>query len=144
MEITAASEFSAKKNLSKLSKSKQNKKIFYSNVPVEFVIKKLTRKKLCGAVKKMLNGQRIRVLCDDWGLVDETCRDIILGLLEKRNKVEAADQLIDYFKDTHTSKELLIFRNFLREEAGDGGRNPQLLKLAKSIEEAVYSASPED
>ena len=143
MEVTASSELSEKKNQSKSIKSKQNKKRSYSNVPVELVIRKITRKKLCGAVKKMLNGQRIRVLCDDWELINETCKDIILGLLEKRNNVEAADQLIDYFKETHTGEELLLFSDFLREEA-EGGRNPQLLNLAKSIEEAVYSASPED
>ena len=142
MKVTASSEFPAKKNQSKLSKRKRYNKISYNNVPV--VIKKLTRKKLRDAVKKMLNGQRIRDLCDDWELIDETCRDIILGLLEKGNKVEAADQLIDYFKDTHTGEELLIFTDFLKEEAGDGGRNQQLLNLAESIEEAVYSASPED
>ena len=150
MEVTVSSELSKKKKLSekenqsKLAKNKRNKKISYSNVPVEFVIRKITRKKLCGAVKKMLNGQRIRVLCDDWELINETCKDIILGLLEKRNNAEAADQLIDYFKETHTGEELLLFSDFLRDEVEGDGRNQQLLNLAKSIEESVYSAFPED
>ena len=144
MEVTASSELSEQKNQSKSIKSKRSKKTSYSNVPVEYVIRKITRKKLCGAVKKMLNGQRIRVLCDDKELINETCKDIILGLLEKRNNVEAADQLIDYFKETHTGEELLLFSDFLREEAEDDGRNQQLLNLAKSIEEAVYSAFAED
>ena len=121
-----------------------HKKRCYDNVSVNAVIHKITRQKLHGAVGRMLNGHRIRLLHDDWKLINEKCKNIILGL-EKNNDIdEAADQLIDYFQKTHTGEELLMFAHFLREEAKGDGRNTQLLNLAKSIEEAVYSASLEN
>ena len=144
MEVTASSELSEEKNQPKLSKSKSKKKKSYSNVPAKVVIRKITREKLNDGVKRMLNGHRIRVLYDDWKLLDESYKNIILGLLEKRDIVNAADHLIDYFENTHYSEDLLEFTRFIKGQATKDGRNPQLLNLAESIEEAVYSAFPED
>ena len=143
MEFTA-SELFEKKNRSKLAKSKPNEKRSYSNVSVEFIVRKITRKKLHSGIKSMLSEHRTELLHDDGKLINESCKDSILGLLENRNYVKAANEFIDYFKKTHTGEELLIFSDFLRQEAEDDGRNQQLLNLAESIEDAVYSASPED
>ena len=132
------------KNLSKLSKCEPNEKRSYTNVSVESVVRKITRKKLHDGIKRMLSEQRTHLLHDDWKLINESCRDSMLGLLGCKNYVKAANELIDYFKKTHTGEELLIFSKFMREEAEDDGRNQQLLNLAKSIEDAVYTASPED
>ena len=122
-----------------------HKKRSYDNVSVNAVIRKITRKKLHGGIMGMLNGQRIRLLHDDWKLINQKCKNSILGYLEKRNEIEeAADQLIDYFQKTHAGKQLLMFTRFLREEAEDDGQNPQLLNLAKSIEQAVRSLLLED
>ena len=92
----------------------------------------------------MLNRQRIRLLCDDWKLINQKCKNSILGYLKGNEIEEAADHLIDYFQKTHTGEELLMFARFLREEAKGDGRNTQLLNLAKSIEQAVHSLLLED
>ena len=104
-------------------------------------IQGMTRAKLHGGIKRMLTDHHINLLCDDWRLINEECRDDILGDLKANNKTKAANRLIDYLHDNHTGEELLHFRDFLMKEAKDAGRNTQLLKLAKSIKEAVHDAS---
>ena len=106
------------------------------------VIRGMTRKKLHRGIKNMLTEHRTNLLYDDWGLINEECRDDILGDLKANNKTKAANRLVDYFHDNHTGEELLHFCDFLTKEAKDAGRNPQLLKLAKAIKEAVHDASP--
>ena len=105
------------------------------------VIRGMTLKNLHSGIKNMLTEHRTNLLCDDWQLINEECRDDILGDLEANKKTKAADRLIDYFDNNHTGEELLLFCDFLTKEAKDAGRNPQLLKLAKSIKEAVYDVS---
>ena len=105
------------------------------------VIRGMTREKLHSGIKNMLMEHRTNLLCDDWELINEECRDDILGDLKANNKTKAADRLIDYFDNNHTGEELLHFCDFLTKEAKDGGRNPKLLKLAKSIKEAVHDVS---
>ena len=105
------------------------------------VIRGMTRKKLHSGIRKMLTEHRTNLLYDDWGLINEECRDNVLGDLGTNNKTKAANRLIDYFHDNHTGEELLRFCDFLTEEAKDAGRNPQLLKLAKAIKKAVRDAS---
>ena len=106
------------------------------------VFRGMTCEKLHSGIKKMLTEQRTNLLYDDWGLINEKCRDDILGDLGANNKTKAANRLIDYFDNNHTGEELLHFCEFLTKEAKDEGRNPQLLKLAKAMKEAVYDASP--
>ena len=132
-----SSEDKPKKRRSKLKKRSRS----YSEVTVKNVIRGMTRKNLHDGIKKMLTEHRTNLLCDDWGLINEECRDGILGDLKANNKTKAADRLIDYFNDTHTGEELLHFCDFLTKEAKKAGQNPQLLKLAKSIKEAVHDAS---
>ena len=142
MEFCTSTELSEKKNQSKLTKSKSKRKRSYSNVPAGVVIQKITHEKLNDGVKRMLDAHRVRLLYKDWKLLDERYKNIILGLLGKNDLVNAADQLIDHFENAHFSEDLLKFADFLKKQANV--RNPQLLNLAESIEEAVYSASPED
>ena len=106
------------------------------------VIRRMTRKNLHSGIKKMMTEHRTNLLCDDWELINEECRDDILGDLKANNKTKAANRLIDYFRDTHTGEELLHFCDFLTKEAKDAGRNSQLLKLAKAIKKAVHDAPP--
>ena len=105
------------------------------------VIRGMTHKNLRDGIRRMVNEDRTKVLCDDWELINEVCRDDILGDLEANDKTKAANRLIDHFNNNHTGEELLLFCTFLTKEAKDAGRNPQLLKLAKAIKEAVYDAS---
>ena len=105
------------------------------------VIQGMTREKLHSGIKKMLTEQHTNLLYDDWELIDDECKDDILGDLGTNKKTKAANRLIDHFHDNHTGKELLHFCDFLTKEAKDAGRNSQLLKLAKAIKEAVYDAS---
>ena len=105
------------------------------------VIRSMTREKLHGGIKKMLTEHRTNLFYDDWGLINEECRDDILGDLKANNKTKAANSLIDYFDNNHTGEELLHFCDFLTKEAKKAGRNPQLLELAKAIKEAVHDAS---
>ena len=132
-----SSEDKPKKRRSKLKKRSRS----YSEVTVKNVIRGMTRKNLHDGIKKMLTEHRTTLLCDDWGLINEECRDDILGDLEANHKTKAANRLIDYFHDNHTGEELLHFCDFLTEEAKDAGRNPQLLNLAKAIKKAVHDAS---
>ena len=105
------------------------------------VIRGMTREELHSGIKKMMTKHRTTLLYDDWGLINEECRDEILGNLRANHKTEAADTLIDYFDNNHTGEELLQFCDFLTKEAKKAGRNSQLLKLAKAIKEAVHDAS---
>ena len=105
------------------------------------VIRGMTCEKLHSGIKKMMTKHRTNLLCDDWGLINEECRDDILGDLKANHKTEAADRLIDYFCDNHTGDELLHFCEFLTKEAKKAGRNSQLLKFANAIKEAVHDAS---
>ena len=105
------------------------------------VIRGMTREKLHSGIKKMLTEHRTNLLCDDWELINEECRDDILGDLKANNKTKAADRLIDYFNNNHTGEELLLFCDLLTKEAKKAGRNTQLLKLANAIKEAVHIAS---
>ena len=105
------------------------------------VIRGMTREKLHSGIKKMLTEHRTNLLYDDWGLINEDCRDDILGDLTANNKTKAADRLIDYFHDNHSGDELLHFCEFLTKEAKKAGRNSQLLKLANAIKEAVHDTS---
>ena len=104
------------------------------------VIQGMTRKNIYSGIRRILNEDRTKVLFDDWELIDEDCRDDILGDLTANNKTKAANRLIDYFDNNHTGEELLHFCDFLTKEAKEAGRNPQLFKLAKAIKEAVYDA----
>ena len=122
--------------------SKSTKRsISYSVVTVRDVIRRMTREKLHGGIKKMMTKHRTSLLCDDWGLINEECRDDILGDLKANNKTEAANRLIDYFCNNHSGDELLHFCEFLTKEAKKAGRNSQLLKLVNAIKEAVHDAS---
>ena len=140
-DSSASSESSEDKTKKRGSKSTK-RSTSYSEVTVRDVIQRLTRKNLHSGIKNMLTEHRTDLLCDDWGLINEECRDDILGDLEANKKTKAANRLIDYFRNTHSGKELLLFCDFLTTEAKDAGRNSQLLELAKAIKEAVYDASP--
>ena len=139
-DSSASSESSEDKPKKRGSKSTK-RSIFYSGVTVRDVIRRMTRKNLHNGIKKMLTEHRTNLLFDDWGLIDDECKDDILGDLKANNKTKAANRLIDYFHDNHTGEELLHFCDFLTEEANDAGRNPQLLKLPKAIKKAVHDAS---
>ena len=106
------------------------------------VIRGMTHEKLHGGIKNMLTEQRTNLLYDDWELINEECRDDILGNLTANNKTKAANRLIDYFDNNHTGEELLHFCDFLTKVAKDAGRYPLLFKLAKDIKEAVHDAFP--
>ena len=106
------------------------------------VIQGMTHEKLHNGIKKMLTEHRTTLLYDDWGLINEEYRDDILGDLTAKSKTKAANRLIDYFDNNHTGEQLLLFCDFLTKEAKKAGQNPQLLKLAKAIKEAVHDASP--
>ena len=139
-DFSASSESSEDKPKKRSSKSTK-RSISYSEVTVRDVIRRMTREKLHSGIKKMLTEQRTILLCDDWGLIDDECKDDILGDLKANNKTKAADRLIDYFNNNHTGEELLHFCDFLTKEAKKAGQNPQLFKLAKAIKVAVYDAS---
>ena len=132
----------SKKNKSKSSRNYSLRRRPYSDVSVKDVIRCIKRETLHTGVKKMLTEHHTGLLFDDWELINEGCRDDILGHLQANRKVEAADRLIDYFKDNHTGEQLCDFCRFLTKLARDTGRNSQLHKLAKGIEDALDYASP--
>ena len=63
----------------------------------------------------------------------------MLGHLQANRKFDAADRLIDYFKDNHTGEQLCDFCHFLTEQAKDADRNSQMCKLAKGISRLCLS-----
>ena len=69
----------------------------------------MKHKTLHTGVKKMLTEHRTGLLFDDWKLINEGCRDDILGDLEANNKTKSANRLIDYFDNSHTGEKLLLF-----------------------------------
>ena len=103
---------------------------------------KLTRgvEKLTRGVEKMLTKHRIQTLCDDVHLIDDECRNRILAMLNNGQKTDAADRLIDYFKNNHNGSSLVSFCDFLRSEAEGAGNAPNLLDFSKQIAEAMKKA----
>lgn len=117
--------------------SPEHKRTQCSNVSVEDVIKHITREKLTEGVKKMQTSHRTHILHDDYHLIDDDCRDTILTMLDNGKKTNAANHLIDYFRDNHDGSSLVSFCNFLRCEAKRAGNSPNLMKLSQAIINAV-------
>jgi hypothetical protein len=115
------------------------KKSPYSNVSVQDIIQKITLDKFTERVKKMLNDRRIRILCDDEHLINDDCRDHIRALFGNGKKTDAANQLIDYFRDNHNGSSLEVFCSFLKREANMAGIAVNLLDFSEEIMRAMDS-----
>ena len=113
-----------------------------SHVRAEIVLKTLNWHKLKKNVKDMLKKSRVDTLEQHYKLIDSSCKAKIKSLLERGEPDEAATELIDYFKRNHSDVDLLLFCEFLRDEAKEAGRSAVLEDLADWIERAVKDQGP--
>jgi hypothetical protein len=100
----------------------------------------MTRQKLTEGVKKMLTDHCTHILCDDQHLINDDCRHRILALLANGHKIDAANQLIDYFRNNHDGSSLDKFCKFLICQAHQAGGSANMTKLSEEIRTAMESA----
>ena len=100
----------------------------------------MTRQKLTEGVKKMLTDNRTHILCDDQHLINDDCRHRILALLANGHNIDAANQLIDYFRNNHDGSSLDKFCKFLNCQAHQAGGSANMTKLSEEIRKAMESA----
>jgi hypothetical protein len=100
----------------------------------------MTRQKLTEGVKKMLTDHCTHILCDDQHLINDDCRHRILALLANGHKIDAANQLIDYFRNNHDGSSLDKFCKFLICQAHQAGSSANMTNLSEEIRTAMESA----
>ena len=100
----------------------------------------MTREKLTEGVKKMLTDNRTHILCDDQHLINDDCRHRILSLLASGHNIDAANQLIDYFRNNHDGSSLDKFCEFLNCQAHQAGSSASMTKLSEEIRNAMERA----
>ena len=116
------------------------KRTQFSNVSVDDVIQIMTREKLTEGVKKMLTVNRTHLLCDDQHLIDDDCRHSILASLANGQNIDAANQVIDYFRNNHDGSSLDKFCEFLTCQAHQAGSSANMTNLSEEIRKAMESA----